>query len=287
MSDLGYRNKTQARLNISLNSAADYIEGLRAAVTSVEPRYAAIGVAVDGEYRQLNANILQIENEYYSPIRPKPGKNVAARPVVALRREGVEYVEVRTLDLNPADPVGVNQSQLRFLETLLMFCLLSESPPLDADEQREIDARDLIVAREGRRPALALPRNGGSAPLRAWALELLEALEPVAALLDGEGAGEGYAAAIEAQRESVEHPEATPSARLLDALVATGSGFFGGMLDIARRHHDYLTALPLSAERAARLEALAAASLAEQMQHDADDREAPFDDYLARYFAES
>ncbi|HEX5421791.1 MAG TPA: glutamate--cysteine ligase, partial [Gammaproteobacteria bacterium] len=91
MSDLGYRNKTQARLNISLNSPEEYIDGLRAAVTSAEPRYEAIGISVDGEYRQLNANILQIENEYYSSIRPKPGKGNKSRPTVALRHDGVEY----------------------------------------------------------------------------------------------------------------------------------------------------------------------------------------------------
>ena len=50
----------------------------------MEPRYAAIGVVVDGDYRQLNANILQIENEYYSTIRPKPSKASKHRPLVAL-----------------------------------------------------------------------------------------------------------------------------------------------------------------------------------------------------------
>ena len=80
MSDLGYRNKTQGRLAISANSLEDYVAGLRAAVTTIEPRYADIGVVVNGEYRQLNANILQIENEYYSSIRPKPSKASAAIP---------------------------------------------------------------------------------------------------------------------------------------------------------------------------------------------------------------
>ena len=148
MSDLGYRNKTQARLSISANSLGEYVAGLTAAVTTVEPRYAAIGVKVEGEYRQLNANILQIENEYYSAIRPKPTKATGDRPTVALRAQGVEYVEIRTLDLNVTDPVGVNQNQLRFLEALLIYCLLADSPPIDSAEQSEIDRRDLIVARE-------------------------------------------------------------------------------------------------------------------------------------------
>src|SRR4029077_7081834 len=119
MSDLGYRNKTQGRLAISANSVGEYIAALAAAVTTVEPRYEAIGVVIDGEWRQLNANILQIENKYYSSIRPKPSKAQHHTPLGALRLTGVEYVEVRTLDLSLTDPVGINQNQLRFLEALL------------------------------------------------------------------------------------------------------------------------------------------------------------------------
>jgi glutamate--cysteine ligase len=284
MSDLGYRNKTQARLNISLNSAHDYIEGLRTAVTTVEPRYEAIGVYVDGDYRQLNANILQIENEYYSPIRPKPGKRIASRPTVAMRRNGVDYVEVRTLDLSPADPVGVNQNQLRFLETLLLCCLFMDSPPIEAAEQLEIDARDLAVAREGRRPGLVLPRSGREAPLRDWGLEVLERMEPVAALLDVDG--EGYVASVAAQREAIEDPEATPSARLLGDLLMRRMDFFDYMLEVARAHQDYFAALAEGSARDADLEETASASLAAQRRLEEQDRRISFDAYLQHYFAE-
>ncbi len=283
MSDLGYRNKTQARLSISLNSLGAYLEGLRSAVSTTDPRYEAIGVVVDGDYRQLNANILQIENEYYSAIRPKPGKRSSARPLVALERHGVEYVEVRTLDLSPADPVGVNQNQLRFLETLLNLCLLAESPPIDPEEQREIDARDLAVAREGRRPGLALPRSGREVPLKAWARELLDRMQGVAELLDGEDGD--YSAAIDAQREALEHPEATPSGRLLRALVDERRGFFEYTLELARLHHAYFLALPVSAGREAELEAAASASLAEQRRFEERDAATTFDGFLAEYFA--
>src|SRR5690606_26528648 len=122
MSGLGYRNKSQARLDISANSLAEYVAGLAAAVTTPDPRYQAIGVEVDGEFRQLNANILQIENEYYTPIRPKPSKDSKSRVTIALRERGIEYVEVRTLDVSLADPVGVNQAELRLLEALLLTC---------------------------------------------------------------------------------------------------------------------------------------------------------------------
>ena len=55
---------------VSVNSLEEYVRDLTHAITTPHPPYEALGVKVDGEYRQLNANILQIENEYYSFIRP-------------------------------------------------------------------------------------------------------------------------------------------------------------------------------------------------------------------------
>jgi glutamate--cysteine ligase len=282
MSDLGYRNKTQGRLRISANSLTDYIAGLRAAVTTVEPRYAAIGVVVDGEYRQLNANILQIENEYYSAIRPKPSKASAARPIVALRTEGVEYVEVRTLDLNPGDPVGINQGQLRFLEALLLYCLLSDSPPIDAAEQDEIDARDLAVAREGRRPHRTIVEGGRERALEDRGLEIVARVADVAALLDAEG--EGYVAAADAARDALQEPELTPSAGLLRDLKTERASFFEYALELARDHAEYFRVLGLDADREGRLADTAAQSLAEAEALERG-QTVSFDEYLRAYFA--
>jgi glutamate--cysteine ligase len=282
MSDLGYRNKTQGRLAISANSLSDYVAGLAGAVTTLEPRYEQIGVVVDGEYRQLNANILQIENEYYSAIRPKPSKSSPRRPIVALRTLGVEYVEVRTLDLNLTDPVGINQGQMRFIEALLIFCLLSESPPIDAAEQQEIDRRDLAVAREGRRPGLEIFVRGRERPLADVGAELVAGLSEIAELLDVRA--EGYVAAVEHARAAFLDPDATPSAGVLRDLAREQATFFEYALALARSHHEYFLALGLSAEQERRLDELAAQSLADAAALERE-RTPSFDDYLRDYFA--
>jgi glutamate--cysteine ligase len=282
MSDLGYRNKTQGRLAISANSLEDYVAGLRAAVTTIEPRYADIGIFVDGEYRQLNANILQIENEYYSSIRPKPSKASSERPVVALRTHGVEYVEVRTLDLSPSDPTGINQNELRFMEALLLFCLLDDSPPIAADEQQEIDRRDLDVAREGRRPGLELLVRGKPRSLPDWGAEIVALVAEVAALLDEDG--DSYRAAVDVAREALRDPQRTPSAHLLRDLAEERATFFEYALGLARSHRDYFSSLAIDADQERRLTQLAAESLSETEA--LVRRPAPsFDEYLRAYFA--
>jgi len=282
MSDLGYRNKTQGRLAISANSLADYVAGLSAAVTTVEPRYAEIGVVVNGEYRQLNANILQIENEYYSAIRPKPSKASPDRPVVALRTLGVEYVEVRTLDLNLTDPVGINQNQMRFIEALLIFCLLADSPPIDAAEQAEIDRRDLVVAREGRRPGLKIVTGGRERTLLETAAEIVAAVGEIAELLDVQA--EGYVAAVEHALSAVREPAATPSAGVLRDLARERATFFEYSLALARSHREYFLKLAFGAEQERRLDELAARSRAESAALERE-RKQSFDDYLREYFA--
>ncbi|MDQ2642097.1 MAG: glutamate--cysteine ligase, partial [Pseudomonadota bacterium] len=140
MSDIGYRNRNQAEVSVSVNSLDHYVRDLRQAMSTLHPPYEKLGVKVDGQYRQLNANILQIENEYYSFIRPKRVARSGESPSAALLRAGVEYVEVRALDVSAFDPVGVNQNKLRFLEAFLALCLLKQSDPIDAGEQEALDA---------------------------------------------------------------------------------------------------------------------------------------------------
>jgi len=279
MSDIGYRNSTQARLGVSANSLEEYIAGLKAAVTTPDPQYAAIGVVVDGEFRQLNANVLQIENEYYSSVRPKP-RDRSIRAVAALQRDGIEYVEIRTLDLSIADPVGVNQSQMRFLEALLISCLLSKSPPISAAEQKEIDARDIQVAREGRRPGLEILVRGRAVELRQAGLETLRGVRATAALLDGDSAD--YSAAVTAAGIALEDPAETPSAKLIGELHESSASFLEYGLEVARQHRDYFVSLPLEQAKERMLETTAARSLADAAALEAQD-ELSFVEYLRRY----
>jgi glutamate--cysteine ligase len=277
MSDMGYRNTTQARLALSLNSLDQYLDELSAALTTVDPRYAAIGVCVDGEYRQLNANVLQLENEYYSAIRPKPASK-SPRLITALRQAGIEYVEVRTLDLNPFAPAGVAAAQMRFVELLLLYCLLAQSPPLADAEREEIDQRELIVAWEGRRPGVTLPRDGGQVSLRDFALELVGTLGRLAPLLDDERGL--YAAALEQADAAVRDPEASLSARVL-AELAGGPSFFDWSMALAAGYREQYLSHVFAAGRLDELTLAATESLAA-----AQALENPDDPPFARFLEE-
>jgi glutamate--cysteine ligase len=285
MSDLGYRNKNQSTLSVSVNSLDEYVRDLARAVGTPFPPYETLGVKVGGEYRQLNANILQIENEYYSFIRPKRIARSGERPTQALHRAGVEYVEVRALDVSAFDPVGVNQNKLRFLEAFLALCLLRDSEPIGRSEQETLDANHLLVARRGREPDLKLSREGRAVPLGEWARELLDAMQGLCEMLDHGEAARPYTAALEQQRAKIDDVGRTPSARLLAEMRQTGESFFDLALRMSKLHKDYF--LGLYPPNARRLDEFAAAA---EESHEAQGRieaadTVDFDTYLAQYLA--
>jgi glutamate--cysteine ligase len=285
MSDLGYRNKSQAGLSISVNSLEHYVRDLSRACSTLHEPYERLGVKVDGEYRQLNANLLQIENEYYSFIRPKRVTLSGERPTRALQRAGVQYVEMRSLDVSAFDPVGVNQSKLRFLEAFAAFCVLRESQPIGSSEQEELDGNHAVVAREGRKPGLALRRDGRDAPLRDWALEIMDTMRGVCELLDAGDPQRPYATALEAQEAKVRDVALTPAARSLQELQVNEESFFKFGLRMSKLHRSYFTELfSPNAARQQEFSDEAQESLEAQARLEAADR-LSFDEYLERYFA--
>ena len=285
MSDIGYKNKSQRQLGISYDSPADYIRTLHEATDAPHPPYEKIGVVVDGEHRQLNANLLQIENEYYSFVRPKQIARSGEKPTVALHRRGVRYVEIRALDVDPFSPVGIEEHTLRFMEAFLVHCALDSSPPLSARERDESDENQRLVAVRGRDPALRLRRAGTGVPVFDWARELVDAVARIAEVLDASSRSRRYAAAVESCRAALDDPQRLPSARVLDELRARSEAFFEFAMRKSEEHRATLLAAALPAGRRAALDAEAAASLRAQREIESADR-LSFTEYLDRYFAQ-
>ncbi|HEY6452984.1 MAG TPA: glutamate--cysteine ligase [Steroidobacteraceae bacterium] len=286
MSDIGYRNRTQVAVAVSVNSLEEYLRDLRHAILAPHAPFAALGVKRGEEYQQLSGNALQIENEYYSYVRPKRTPRAGERTTRALARAGVEYVEVRALDNSAFDPVGVNLRKLYFLEALLILLLLKDSPPIDASEEEGIERNHLLVARRGREPGLALERDGRRVPMRGWAAELLDSMEGICEMLDASQPLRPYRTALHEQRLKLEDMEHTPSARLLRELRAGGEDFAALALRFSRDHKEYcLQAVASSPERVRGFEAEVQQSLEEYAAIEGA-RRGSFEDYLAAYLAD-
>ncbi len=282
MSDIGYRNRGQTEVPVSVNHIDEYLRDLRRAIAQPHPPFAALGVKVDGEYRQLSPNLLQIENEYYSYIRPKRTLRAGERTLHALERGGVEYVEVRALDNSVFDPVGVNERKLYFLEAFVQMLLLKASPPIDSGEEEAIDRNHLVVARRGRERGLTLTREGREVSMQVWALELLESMQGICEWLDAGLPERPYGATLKEQVAKLEDVSRTPSARLLAELQEQDECFSTLTLRHSAAHRSLIEQQPRNAARQDEFEQEAHESLDAQGRLEAAER-GTFEEYLGAY----
>ena len=286
MGRLGYQSDAQSQLHISYNSLNQYAQSMHEALTQSYGPYEDIGVKVDGEYRQLNTALLQIENEFYGTVRPKQPVRPGERPLHALRERGVEYVEVRCLDLNPFLHVGIDEPQMRFLDTFLLYCLLTDSPDDSEQESQMMGDNQLKVVEQGRLEGLQMMRRTGPVTREDWSKEIMASCRPIAELLDRAHETSNYSHAWEEQRAKVDQPALTPSARVLDIMSSQGIPFFRFTMNQSIAHKGYFEEHPLPAEQLARHEAEARASLAAQAKLEAGDA-IEFETLLEAYLAVS
>lgn len=286
MGRLGYQSDAQASLAVSYNSLASYGASLQDALTRPYPAYDAIGVRnPGGEYNQLATSLLQIENEFYGTIRPKRVIRPGERPLHALRERGVEYVEVRLMDLDPFVPIGITAETARFLDVFLLHCLLSESPPDTPEEIAALGRNQHRTAARGREPGLTLERGRDEVTLVEWGLQIVDECRPLAAALDAAHGGELHQAALIAAREALADASLTPSARVLAAMAQDFQQSFPQFtLAQSRQTQARLLALPFSAEHAMRFAEMARRSVEQQKAIEAADT-MPFEPFRQQYLS--
>jgi len=324
MGRLGYQSDAQAALAVSFNCLGSYAQTLHRALTETYPAYEAIGLR-DGElYKQLATTLLQIENEFYGAIRPKRRIHPGERPLRALGQRGVEYVEVRLVDIDPFEPVGIGLRQMRLLDIFLLHCLLSDSPPDSPQEIAAMARNQRRIAERGRDPKLRLHRTaelfdvegsptaagpGGAQPTAElsadlaltdltpadmtpaeWGARLLRECEPIAAALDRAAAdangGSAYRDALAAAKAALKDFDALPSTRvLLETDLNHDKSFPAFVLAQSERQRRMLLEQPLSPQAAARYERQAAESLREQREREAAN-DLPFEAFRQQYLAQ-
>jgi glutamate--cysteine ligase len=284
MGDLGYRSEAQKSLFVCYNDLHSYVDSLSSALQTVYPPYQAIGTGPDGERRQMNSNLLQLENEFYSTIRPKRITEPGERPLSALLRGGIEYIEVRSLDLNPFIPIGINKEQTKFLDAFLLYCLLSDSPDCNPEEQKEIGENLEAVISRGRDPELQLNWRGNPVALTEWANKLLDGIQQAAVILDECEANKMHVASLEKQREKVVNPDLTPSGRLLNGMRQSGKSFYRYAMEVSLEHRETLRRGTIDSKNLAILEAAASISRERQKEIEESDTSS-FESYLAEWNA--
>ena len=281
MGELGYISKSQDNLNIAYNNLEEYLADLKKALTTDHPRYKTLGTKVNDEYIQLNTAIIQIENEYYSSIRPKRLVASGERPINALRDKGIEYVEIRALDNNIYDPFGISDETAIFLESFLFYCLLSEDQPCEQDEIRKIQSNWGNVVLSGRDEDLKLEFKDGSFFLRDKAAKIISEMSNLEARIDNLEYKTIFKKSLETQQNKVNDSNKTPSGKLLKEIISSDTTWDKFTDDIAKRHKEEILKLKREVHY---LEKQASESLKEFSRKEAEE-EKDFDSFLAEYLS--
>jgi glutamate--cysteine ligase len=240
MGDLGYHNNAQSELNICFNNLENFTQTLGQAINTSYPPYEELGITRDGKYLQINTNILQIENEYYSSIRPKRSTLSGETPRHALTERGVEYIEVRCLDLNPFLPLGISEKQIDFMDTFLMFCLLQDSPVINSEECDSLDENFNLAVNEGRRPGLELNDRQTKRSITEWGQSLLNEMKVIAEILDTDNKDNRYTLALREQENKLLSPELTPSAQVLTVMQKESLSWLEMAGELSKKHQQVL-----------------------------------------------
>ncbi|CAI8186642.1 MAG: Glutamate--cysteine ligase [Marinobacterium sp. xm-d-530] len=284
MSDLGYSNRAQEGLNVCFNHLDTYADSLQTAIHQPHKPYESIGIKVDGHYRQLNSNVLQIENEYYSDIRPKRVTHSGEKPVHALMERGVQYIEVRNTDINPLLPIGIDLQQSLFMDAFLLTCLFAGEQLLTSTECSMVAHNKDKIVSEGRRPGLMLETLEGEISREQFANNILDQVTLVANLLDNIHGGNAYHSAVQRQYELIANPELTPSATIIRELESTELSFQEWTLKMGQAHRDTLLQEPINPLIKQQLEEEAKRSIAQQREAESQDQPS-FDEFLQHYLA--
>ena len=286
MGRLGYQSDAQSSLAVSYNGLKGYAASLQDALTRAYPAYEAIGIQDEqGGYKQLSTSLLQIENEFYSTIRPKRVIQTGERPLHALRERGVEYVEVRCMDLNPFLSIGIDDNTVRFLDIFLLHCLLSDSPEDTPQEIAALARNQQKVATRGREPGLRLERGNDEVLLMDWAKDIVQRCQTIAQALDAAQGGRAHQEAWQAAASALADPSLLPSARVVAAMQSQQTpGHVAFSLAQSAQTHVKLTAHAVSAEVLAKFEQQAQTSLQDQTAIEAADT-LPFEAFRQDYMS--
>jgi glutamate--cysteine ligase len=288
MGDLGYHNNAQESLNICFNTLDNFTRTLTDAIHRPYAPYESIGLKRDGEYLQLNCNILQIENEYYSSIRPKRTIQMGEKPIHALKNRGVEYIEVRCLDLNPYTEAGINEEQVRFMDLFLIYCLLCESPVISDDECLQIENNFSLVVNQGRKPGLILENSGQKISLKDWATDIIENMSHLAEILDKHDKSAttqsaiSYRRALKLQVEKLLNPAVTPSGKILNEMRDNNKSWLEWAYQQSNIHQVSLRERGLSNQKNQLLSEVSSKSLEDELTIKSSDG-IKFDQYLSQY----
>ena len=134
------------------------------------PSYNSVNEFVGDINSFIDNGDLSEAKELYTQIRLKP-KNPKDL-LNSLKDSGIEYIEIRTLDINPFYQCGIVNRDMKFLHLFLIYMLVKDESDYLA-WQNEAKINEERTAESGYVDSMRLLRDGCEVTLKDWAHEII------------------------------------------------------------------------------------------------------------------
>ena len=196
--------------------------------------YSTVKTYVSSLHHQIEAGVIESAKEFYSPIRLK-----SRRPeqlLESLVDDGIEYLEIRSIDLNPFAKLGISLEDLHFIQLFVLFLLNQEENQMDNWQQEALE-NEKRVAVSGLGEQVKLKWNGELISLERWGLEILDQMAQLNDLFNLQ-----KEELIEKKRRELFNQDLTLSGRLVNQIQS--SNYLTTHLALARQYKEQVYGNP-------------------------------------------
>lgn len=279
MSDIGYSVPAQHKFKISLNTLNEYIDSVSKYINLNNPEFDFQGKHAK-PINQISSSYLQTEDELYAAARPKSNSTITNRTLFNLSNGGIDYIELRSLDINPFKTSGIDQKDVNFLEAFVIFCLLDDSPYMSEQELNTCRENDQLVSKYGRKSETTIKKNANRVSIQEWGLEIFQRMEPIFDLVEIEEKDK-----ISFQRRLMDI-SSLPSSMVEEMIMEDNFNIKHSPIEIAEKNKYYfLNHFKKDAKIIETLEDEAKRSIKESKDRESN-KEIPFDEFLRNYLGE-
>lgn len=286
MGDIGYQNNKEDDMGVHIdyNSLEKYSKSLDEAIKKPSKEYEKIGIYSEGYYKQINANTLQIENEYYSTVRPKPDPSIAKRPSKALLEGGVDYIELRSIDNNIFSNTGIDIDQMYFVELLMIHSLISNDSEISQKEYIESKNNLTNIAHNGRDKGFKLKSKNIDVSIDFALREILSELSSIADFMSKIKNDDRYNQSVKDQKEKFKNNHKLPSNLVIDKMIENKYSFYEFCMENIWKQKKYFSTLNFDNDILKKLKEESLISIKKKKLLEKNSTES-YQEYIRRYFS--
>ena len=190
------------------------------------PSYESVDAFVNDINSFIENGDLSEAKELYTQIRLKP-KNPQDL-LNSLKNDGIEYIEVRTLDVNPFYQCGLIKQDMKFLHLFLIYMFIKDETDY-ADWQREAKINEENTAEKAYVDSMRLLRDGKEVTLKSWASEIINEMYGMCEVM-----GVDEFNILNLMLNRISNPDLTYGKRLL--LLIKEKGFINTHIELSKNN---------------------------------------------------